>query len=357
MVIMPTSPQNSVVNETQCGFPSDFNYFLLSMWYCFGQDNTTRDIEFSNVYNWGTILISTTEVGINLIYRNPINGLTVPLFTGGYVNTPDPYRCHIVISVDSVRQIMQVYINDQVAALSSGGWVNSNPMNVTFTINVWDVLAVLGVPPGSGIGDVFAAAPTSFFDLSNAPNRRKFINADLSPVDLQPHAISVLGFEPPIFLTVANGLAADFLTNYGDGGAFMLITPTPILALQPPNTCLMLTPTEIDVSIIGVSATASIGTLIGTAANIAQMTITDLQIVSQVPQVFDHTITLRWSDDGGVSYSMGVRRDLGAVGQYLTAPTWRRLGMARSRVVELSWSSPIATALEGAFVEFSVAGT
>lgn len=62
-------------------------------------------------------------------------------------------------------------------------------------------------------------------------------------------------------------------------------------------------------------------------------------------------ITLRWSDDRGVSYSNGVKQSLGKTGEYLTSIQWNRLGMARDRVFEVSWSSPVRTALQGAFVD------
>jgi len=68
-------------------------------------------------------------------------------------------------------------------------------------------------------------------------------------------------------------------------------------------------------------------------------------------------ITLRWSDDRGQSWGNGVLQRMGRQGQYLTVPTWNRLGMARDRVYELSWSENCSTALNGAFVEVAEAAT
>lgn len=62
-------------------------------------------------------------------------------------------------------------------------------------------------------------------------------------------------------------------------------------------------------------------------------------------------ITLRISDDRGRSYWTPPMQSLGAQGQYLVSPSWRRMGMARDRIFELSWSAPAKTALNGAFVE------
>lgn len=62
-------------------------------------------------------------------------------------------------------------------------------------------------------------------------------------------------------------------------------------------------------------------------------------------------ISLRWSDDRGATFGNAVEQSLGSEGQYLTSVKWNKLGMARDRVFELSWSAPMNTALQGAFVE------
>jgi hypothetical protein len=58
-------------------------------------------------------------------------------------------------------------------------------------------------------------------------------------------------------------------------------------------------------------------------------------------------ISLRWSDDRGVTYGNKINQSVGALGKYLTSVQFRRLGMARDRVFELSWSFPAKTALNG----------
>lgn len=62
-------------------------------------------------------------------------------------------------------------------------------------------------------------------------------------------------------------------------------------------------------------------------------------------------VFLRWSDTRGYSWGNAVQRSLGLEGEYLTSVQWRRLGMARDRVFELSWSAPCKTALLGAWVD------
>ncbi len=87
------------------------------------------------------------------------------------------------------------------------------------------------------------------------------------------------------------------------------------------------------------------------------MTMTQMLIIANAPLTDDRVITLRWSDSGGQSWNEGIEKSLGQVGQYNTTPTWYRLGMARNRVIELSWTSAVPTALIGAFVEVVVAAT
>jgi len=65
----------------------------------------------------------------------------------------------------------------------------------------------------------------------------------------------------------------------------------------------------------------------------------------------DPIVSLRWSDTRGHSWSNPVMQHIGTTGEYNTSILWTRLGMARDRVFELSWSSPVKTALQGAYVE------
>lgn len=60
---------------------------------------------------------------------------------------------------------------------------------------------------------------------------------------------------------------------------------------------------------------------------------------------------LRWSDTRGASWSNAIKEDLGSEGEYLRSVQFQRLGMARDRVFEVSWSSNVKTALNGAFLE------
>ena len=63
------------------------------------------------------------------------------------------------------------------------------------------------------------------------------------------------------------------------------------------------------------------------------------------------TVYLAWSDDRGKTFGNPVGQTMGTTGEYLTSISWWRLGMARDRVFQLSWSDPVKTALSGAFVD------
>ncbi len=65
----------------------------------------------------------------------------------------------------------------------------------------------------------------------------------------------------------------------------------------------------------------------------------------------DPQISLSWSDDKGRSYGNPVMQSMGKIGEYLTVPSWNRLGEARDRVFKLSWSADVITACNGAFVD------
>lgn len=64
----------------------------------------------------------------------------------------------------------------------------------------------------------------------------------------------------------------------------------------------------------------------------------------------DARVSLRWSDNGGKSWGNPVIRSLGLEGEYTRQVNFQRLGAARSRVFEVQWSSPVRTAISGAFV-------
>lgn len=68
-------------------------------------------------------------------------------------------------------------------------------------------------------------------------------------------------------------------------------------------------------------------------------------------------LRLRWSDTRGRSWGTFVTNTLAPTGDFLHSCMFQRLGMARDRVFELSWSANCTTQLNGAFVATAPAGS
>lgn len=67
----------------------------------------------------------------------------------------------------------------------------------------------------------------------------------------------------------------------------------------------------------------------------------------------DPQLMLRWSDDGGHTWSNTYSVGFGKAGEYRTRAIWRRLGRSRDRIFEVSVSDPVPTRLIDAFLEVS----
>lgn len=65
----------------------------------------------------------------------------------------------------------------------------------------------------------------------------------------------------------------------------------------------------------------------------------------------DPLVSMRYSDDGGRTWSAERLRTMGALGQYTTTIEWRRMGRSRQRVFEVAGSEPVKTTLIDAFVD------
>lgn len=306
------------------GLPTTFNNFLFSIWVCLG--TMGRIVSLAGPEGWGTIDITQPQVQLTLL-----NGLFSQIFTGVFTVPIDNIRSHVIISVDSIHQIVQLYVNDAPVAQSSGaGWSGVGPFDTSY-FPQWGIYSSGSSPPGAGIADCFIAAPATFFDLSVTANRRRFIHADLTSVDLGNDGSEPLGTQPPVFLTVRPGDTNPnhFASNNGFGGPWNY-SPQPT-SFEPE----------------GLGCVAP--TLPASPSSLA---LDDLVAIDQTPiSVADTQIFLDWSDDRGHSYLIPVGRVLGPLGDYEASLQWQRLGYARDRVFRLTWSAPVATALQGAWID------
>ena len=69
------------------------------------------------------------------------------------------------------------------------------------------------------------------------------------------------------------------------------------------------------------------------------------------------SLTLRYSDDRGATWSGTQTTEFGGHGDTLVSLQFQRLGMARDRVFQLSWDAPMATSLLGAWIDSHEAGS
>lgn len=77
----------------------------------------------------------------------------------------------------------------------------------------------------------------------------------------------------------------------------------------------------------------------------------EIVIVNSVDNYVEPQVMLRWSDDGGHTWSNEHWRSMGGVGAYGTRVIWRRLGMTtklRDRVYEISGTDPVKIAIVAA---------
>jgi hypothetical protein len=80
----------------------------------------------------------------------------------------------------------------------------------------------------------------------------------------------------------------------------------------------------------------------------------DVRVLSGVPNVGceEPQYMLRWSDDGGLSWSNEHWVSAGKIGETKLQYIWRRLGSGRDRIFELSATDPFADRLVGAWLDY-----
>lgn len=81
-----------------------------------------------------------------------------------------------------------------------------------------------------------------------------------------------------------------------------------------------------------------------------------IEVATPVVQGANPKVMLRWSDDGGHTWSNEHWAEMGRIGQYGRRVFWRRLGMTmklRDRVYEISGTDPVKIAIMGADLNLS----
>lgn len=315
--------------------PATFRYLLYSVVVCLAGGGVGNGVvSMTNTTTLGGWDITNTQIRVRLIPDVAMGSILDAYFACNITAV----RTHVLLSVDSVAQVLQVYVNDAPLSLTSGGWTGSGMLNVAAGYSNWNLLSAgssNALPGGGpGVADAWLASPPSFFDLSVVANRRKFINADLSLVDLGTNG-SEPGIAPPIFLTVRPGdsNADHFANNNGSGGG-PWTSHTPPITFETGGVC--------TVPSIVVPPSGGGGSL----------AMDDVIAIDQTRhEVAGSQIFLDWSDDRGHRFGSPVGQPIGQTGEYLTSVQWQRLSYGRDRIFRLTWSVPVATALQGAFIE------
>lgn len=222
---------------------AQFPYLLHSSWRCTppgpgavtGCDLSTNYTEFWSISTTGNFA-SGENVAIQLYTTG-----NVKVYDATFVPSPSALW-NVLVSVDMIRQIVQLYVNDVAVTPTSGGWIGSGLF--TSLVCCWSYAFDVGSIGGefAAISEVWEANPPSFYDLSVVGNRRKFIDSAKNPVDLGASGQNPLGYTPPLYM-VAPSAANDFIVNRGSAGGTFTInlsqsdTSVPPLTFQAPGTC------------------------------------------------------------------------------------------------------------------------
>lgn len=313
-------------------FGANLTHAVLSVWlsdplYASGATHHAFGIEFDDAnvspatwwqFSVGTDNLNTVGIGV---VRQSTAGTQTAFTWGSQIATWPACQTNVLVSMDFLAGTVQAYINDVAQPFSSGtppqSWFNAGiPFGSAVTVSEQIVA-------GGYMSDLWFGATPSFVDLTVVANRRKFINADLTPVDLGPTGAGPFGTSPTLFQTIpAGGVATDFLTNRGTaGGLFAPDTGNTIEAVGDPCSD-------------GPGPTPP----------------------GPPPAPSENTVWLDWSDSRGHAWSNPLSQSLGGTGHYNTNLQWNRLGFARDRVFRVTWTSGVRTVLQGAWLELTPGG-
>ena len=233
------------------------------------------------------------------------------------------------------------------------------------------------------IADLFFSPVPSFVDFTVQANRRLFVSNTGGAQDIG--ANPPFGATPPVLLS-RNGTPASFAANEGRGGPFNVTGGSLSAgAPNPPGSAYNVVTVESPASANGVLGDYLTGNLYsfnpkaytdnGTAKRwlrrwralpggspeakrFSALNIDMIQVGTQVPPAANPQVMLRWSDDGGHSWSDWRIQAAGQLGQTNNNVKFNRLGSTRrfgpsDRIFELSSADPFSVAIVDADVDVS----
>lgn len=247
------------------------------------------------------------------------------------------------------------------------------------------VIWTSSTPPPSQeatVADLFFAATSGFVDFTVQSNRRLFISAAGGAQNLGASGQAPFGVVPAVFLT-SNGTPSSFATNAGRGGTFAISGGSLTAGgSAPPGSSQSVTTDQVSTTGQGVLGDYASGNLYAfnpktmldngvqrrwlrkwraldqgspAAKRFAALWI-DMQTGSNVPEGTNPQIVLRWSDDGGHTWSDERIEAVGPLGVTALTVKFNRLGATRrfggsDRIFELSSSDQFMVAILEAGVD------
>lgn len=212
-------------NNPFMAIPSTFPCFLFSCWIT--STNLDRvglvDLDRHDLGRGGVAVSVSALNGLIIeCYDTSVNPIILVenFIPSGWPPSTTPNFFNILISADTPTNTLQIYVNDVNVPISPT-WLNSNVIG-----NTKPDWSLFGSIADSCFGDMWFSNQSTFTDLSITANRRKFINADLSPVDVGENGQTPFGTPPPLFLHLdsTDTDISHFLANNGNGGSFSVST-------------------------------------------------------------------------------------------------------------------------------------
>lgn len=259
-----------------------------------------------------------------------------------------------------------------------------------FDIGSGDVIGIALYLSGSPVSleatlaDLFFAATPSFVDFTSVANRRQFINVNGGAQNIKPDGSGPYAVTPPAFLSL-EGVAPNpntFAINKGRGGNFTLTGPDLTAgATNPPSTEFTVTTPVGTVPFTGVLGDYQNGNIYAfnpktltdngaprrwvrrwralpgdttSAVSFSYLNL-NLETGTEIPPGSNPQLVLRWSDDGGKTWSGNRIIAVGAEGETAFTVKANRLGStsrfsASTRIFELSSTDPFKVSIISAEV-------
>lgn len=284
-------------------------------------------------------------------------------------------------SSDDVSRLMIVSASPYTQAAGTPTPVSGTPSSFSglALLNVWPPFPI-GITTAT-VADLWFGPTAGFVDITAQANRRKFVSPVGAAQNLAADGSAPFQVSPPVFLS-SNGIPATFANNNGRGGTFVGGAGLTAGASNPPAASETTTSVAVTSPGRGVLGDYLTGNLY--AFNPATLTDNgtqrrwlrrwralpqasfaavkflalsiDMQTGTAVPNIGNPQLVLRWSDDGGRTWSDMRIVALGKLGQTAQSIKFNRLGATRrfagsDRIFELSSSDPFSVAIIDAQVD------